>query len=94
MTRNCYKLSNLGQIKVFFNLLIYDFIIAQIESNPNRCQYPITNYLDVKLEDSELVEPAFNKHLGDNRTSVAKGDNLGIVKLDLEFKFEADSMIF
>ena len=51
-------------------------------------------YLDVKLEDSELVEPAFNKHLGDNLTSVAKGDNLGIVKLDLEFKFEADSMIF
>ncbi len=50
--------------------------------------------LDVKLEDSELVEPAFNKHLGDNLTSLAKGDNLGIVKLDLEFKFEADSMIF
>ena len=69
-------------------------VFIQIESHPTRCQYPITNYLDVKLEDSELVEPAFNKHLGDNLTSLAKGDNLGIVKLDLEFKFEADSMIF
>ena len=40
--------------------------------------------LDVKHDDNELVEP-FNKHLGDNLTSVAKGDNLGIVR-DLEFE--------
>ena len=30
------------------------------------------------------MEP-FNKHLGDNLTSVAKGDNLGMVN-DLEFE--------
>ena len=82
-----YRKSNVCSLSPFHGLKL------QIESHPTRCQYPITNYLDVKLEDSELVEPAFNKHLGDNLTSVAKGDNLGIVKLDLELE-AADSMIF
>ena len=40
--------------------------------------------LEVKLDDNELVEP-FNKHLGDNLTSVAIGESLGIV-IDLELE--------
>ena len=76
-----------------FECLLYIAYTLELVSWKLTLQYPITNYLDVKLEDSELVEPAFNKHLGDNLTSVAKGDNLGIVKLDLELE-AADSMIF
>ena len=44
----------------------------------------------MKLEANELLEPQFNKHLGDNRTSLVMGESLGSVT---GLEFEA-SMLF